>query len=589
MKTVKQLMEEYNFSIGASSKEESHLVELSKLGLVEETKLPLIQRALNIEPELMSIAEKNNLLELLDSLISHVLYEETKYGSKPKPRGFGDFNDRKTNFPDTRTQAPMVLIFKRKAIRSFPGNQMIGLYYSDVLDKFISIPFDDLANSSMGDHLNEASASMQRAKAKAVAKAVRYKKFGDEQDKTAQQVLSPDEYKQHLKNRARDNAAAIRHDLISRTPARDLHKIPGAWKEVRDQEKAKVNTGSIMHNIAARAGIGLRHRIRNKFYKTLDKLDQKYNHPEHKPEPAAAPTPAPAPAPEKSENRTNTKVTAFKNSRKPPKSAEAPAPAAPADSHSEPVSHGDVEKSRRAYAKAKSSLNLSDKNRIVPATSTTPAHKARDYYKGLMQHHGNILRSAGEEPDKSQPKVRKVGPIQGRTPKGVVRPPVVAEEQLNEFFRKMLGKAIGAARKFFGSKTPNDNEKKQKKNEQASNGAQKPDATPQKIDRTGITSSYGNRAAPNSSDRVNQRFTQKTFGVSQRPSPMNEMYQIVEEEMPRVVKIGNDDVTINSTIAKKVIMVYESLNKKNKKQMEKMLNESADSFKKVISFSIVRQ
>jgi len=70
---------------------------------------------------------------------------------------------------------------------------------------------------------------------------------------------------------------------------------------------------------------------------------------------------------------------------------------------------------------------------------------------------------------------------------------------------------------------------------------------------------------------------------------MNEMYQIVEEEMPRVVKIGNDDVTINSTIAKKVIMVYESLNKKNKKQMEKMLNESADSFKKVISFSIVRQ
>ena len=173
MKTVKQLMEEYNFSIGASSKEESHLVELSKLGLVEETKLPLIQRALNIEPELMSIAEKNNLLELLDSLISHVLYEETKYGSKPKPRGFGDFNDRKTNFPDTRTQAPMVLIFKRKAIRSFPGNQMIGLYYSDVLDKFISIPFDDLANSSMGDHLNEASVSMQRAKAKAVAKAAR--------------------------------------------------------------------------------------------------------------------------------------------------------------------------------------------------------------------------------------------------------------------------------------------------------------------------------------------------------------------------------------------------------------------------------
>lgn len=579
MKTVKQLMEEYNFSIGASSKEESHLVELSKLGLVEETKLPLIQRALNIEPELMSIAEKNNLLELLDSLISHVLYEETKYGSKPKPRGFGDFNDRKTNFPDTRTQAPMVLIFKRKAIRSFPGNQMIGLYYSDVLDKFISIPFDDLANSSMGDHLNEASVSMQRAKAKAVAKAARYKKFGDEQDKTAQQVLSPDEYKQHLKNRARDNAAAIRHDLISRTPARDLHKIPGAWKEVRDQEKAQVNTGSIMHNIAARAGIGLRHRIRNKFYKTLDKLDQKYNHPEHKPEPAAAPTPTPAPAPEKSENRTNTKVTAFKNSRETPKPAKEPAPSAPSDSHSEPMSQGEIAQSKKSYDKFK-------KAREVSAHLNTVRTKG---YEAGMKYHASKLAAAGQHVTPATDQNRRVGPRRGKPPSGVVRPPVVAEEQLNEFLTKYIGKAIGAARKFFGSKTPNDNEKKQKKNEQASNGAQKPDATPQKIDRTGITSSYGNRAAPNSSDRVNQRFTQKTFGVSQRPSPMNEMYQIVEEEMPRVVKIGNDDVTINSTIAKKVIMVYESLNKKNKKQMEKMLNESADSFKKVISFSIVRQ
>ena len=579
MKTVKQLMEEYNFSIGASSKEESHLVELSKLGLVEETKLPLIQRALNIEPELMSIAEKNNLLELLDSLISHVLYEETKYGSKPKQRGFGDFNDRKTNFPDTRTQAPMVLIFKRKAIRSFPGNQMIGLYYSDVLDKFISIPFDDLANSSMGDHLNEASASMQRAKAKAVAKAARYKKFGDEQDKTAQQVLSPDEYKQHLKNRARDNAAAIRHDLISRTPARDLHKIPGAWKEVRDQEKAQVNTGSIMHNIAARAGIGLRHRIRNKFYKTLDKLDQKYNHPEHKPEPAAAPTPAPAPAPEKSENRTNTKVTAFKNSRKTPKPAKEPAPSAPADSHSEPMSQGEIAQSKKSYDKFK-------KAREASAHLNTVRTKG---YEAGMKYHASKLAAAGQHVTPATDQNRRVGPRRGKPLSGVVRPPVVAEEQLNEFLTKYIGKAIGAARKFFGKKTQNDIDKKQKKNEQASNGAQKPDATPQKIDRTGITSSYGNRAAPNSSDRVNQRFTQKTFGVSQRPSPMNEMYQIVEEEMPRVVKIGNDDVTINSTIAKKVLMVYESLNRKNQKQMEKMLNESVDSFKKVINFSIVRQ
>ncbi|MBL8883574.1 MAG: hypothetical protein JNL45_11040 [Hyphomicrobium sp.] len=98
----------------------------------------------------------------------------------------------------------------------------------------------------------------------------------------AKEYLTPDEYAQYLENKARDNEYAIRHELINRTPVRDLHKIPGAWKHVRDQEKAQVNTGSILTDIAKRAGIGLRHRIRNKFYKTLDKYDQKYNlsHPE---------------------------------------------------------------------------------------------------------------------------------------------------------------------------------------------------------------------------------------------------------------------------------------------------------------------
>lgn len=546
MKTVKQLLEEYNFSIGASSKEETHLVELSKLGLVEESKLPLIQRALSIDPELMSIAEKNNLLELLESLITHVLYEETKFGAKPKPRGFGDFNDRKTNFPDTRTQAPMVLIFKRKAIRSFPGNQMIGLYYSDVLDKFISIPFDDLANSSMGDHLSESSSSMQRAKAKAVARAAKYKKFGDEQDKTAQQVLSPDEYKQHLKNRARDNETAIRHELINRTPVRDLHKIPGAWKHVRDQEKAQVNTGSALTDMAKRAGIGLRHRIRNKFYQALDKHSQ----PEHKPEPAQAPVAAPKP-------EKKTKVTAFKNSRTPPKPAQAPA-----TSSSEPMSHGDIETSKKAYNKFSSAYQSSNSK--------------SDYYKKGLAHHASKLAAAGERVPSVPDTKREIGPRKGRTPKGVVRPPVVAEEQqLDEFVRR----AIGAVKRFLSSrgKDPSDpNNSKKKPVTQDNLKGNNLDATPQRPNRTGLSNSYERRAT---ADRLSQRITKQTFNVQ-------EMYKIVEEGMPHVIRFGNDEVTINSTIAKKVLMVYESLNRKNQKQMEKMLNESVESFKKVINFSV---
>jgi len=39
---------------------------------------------------------------------------------------------------------PTVLIMRRKSIRSFPGNKRIALYYIDKLDKYISIPYDEM-------------------------------------------------------------------------------------------------------------------------------------------------------------------------------------------------------------------------------------------------------------------------------------------------------------------------------------------------------------------------------------------------------------------------------------------------------------
>jgi DNA-binding ferritin-like protein len=52
------------------------------------------------------------------------------------------------------------------------------------------------------------------------------------------------------------------------------------------------------------------------------------------------------------------------------------------------------------------------------------------------------------------------------------------------------------------------------------------------------------------------------------------------------INIGEKPITINNTIANKIVSVHESLSKENKKKMEEMLNESVDSFKKIISFAI---
>jgi hypothetical protein len=54
----------------------------------------------------------------------------------------------------------------------------------------------------------------------------------------------------------------------------------------------------------------------------------------------------------------------------------------------------------------------------------------------------------------------------------------------------------------------------------------------------------------------------------------------------RVFSINEQEININNTVAKKIIHVYESVNSTNKKKMEKMLNESAESFTKVLTFAI---
>lgn len=63
----------------------------------------------------------------------------------------------------------------------------------------------------------------------------------------------------------------------------------------------------------------------------------------------------------------------------------------------------------------------------------------------------------------------------------------------------------------------------------------------------------------------------------------------------KVISEGSDDVltfkdgnkyTVNSLVAGKIVGVYEAMNKKNKKKMEKMLNESVDTFNKVMNFSV---
>jgi hypothetical protein len=50
--------------------------------------------------------------------------------------------------------------------------------------------------------------------------------------------------------------------------------------------------------------------------------------------------------------------------------------------------------------------------------------------------------------------------------------------------------------------------------------------------------------------------------------------------------IGDKTIVINKNIAEKIVSLYESVNRQNKKKIESMLNESVDSFKKIVEFAV---
>jgi hypothetical protein len=77
---------------------------------------------------------------------------------------------------------------------------------------------------------------------------------------------------------------------------------------------------------------------------------------------------------------------------------------------------------------------------------------------------------------------------------------------------------------------------------------------------------------------------------SQRPMQENNIItfkQIVENNIPsHIIQIGEETITINKSIAKKIVKLHESLNRTNRNKLERMLNEDITSLTKVINFAI---
>lgn len=161
MKQIKQIREGYNLITEKEESDTRKLTTLVRAGLFDAKKLPLLKRAMDKDASKLTPAERKVLMELLDSLMSEVLHSQQVY-SKVKQNVMNeeilDEQDRlskfdprfKEGYPSDKDM-PVIIILKRKAIRVYPDNQKVALYYSQALDKYVTIPFGPNKGS-----LNEA-------------------------------------------------------------------------------------------------------------------------------------------------------------------------------------------------------------------------------------------------------------------------------------------------------------------------------------------------------------------------------------------------------------------------------------------------
>lgn len=147
MRTVKQIIDQYSLISEREKPEVGKLQQLSEAGLFDIARLPMMKRAIEKNPRNMTMVEKKALLELANSLMAQVLHEAKQDHLAAYDKRFPK------KYPSDR-DIPTIIVLKRKAIRVFPDNQKIALYYSQALDKYVSVPFSP-KDEALGIHMSE--------------------------------------------------------------------------------------------------------------------------------------------------------------------------------------------------------------------------------------------------------------------------------------------------------------------------------------------------------------------------------------------------------------------------------------------------
>jgi hypothetical protein len=509
MITVKQILEKYSPIYNESDIEGHHLVALSNAGLLDESKIPMLKRALNKNPSDMTVAEKKALHEVVQSMATCVIEEQQDYLSKMD-------TSRPMSYPSER-EIPTVLVLKRKAIRVYPDNQKVALYYCQAIDKYISIPYGKNSKAA-GMALNEAN--MMTARLSLGRKP----------------IVTPTQVGQWAAKKGKKITAAQNiGDKLSGTktgnPIADAIKAGEQWAI-------------------------------NKAYKQTEK--------------PVKPVVEPKPEPNVPVSQRTSAVTA-RREKNMPKISES------FRRHLEEKRQKQLDELNLDDVKDKAKSAVEFAGDVTGVTDLYNAGKkavsgdysgaAWDAVKGGAKAVTTVLPAGlvakgamtGIKAARIAGKSKTVGALKGAT-KGAGKALGLAGSAVRAGL-----KAVGS-----GSDTGGDSVSKQTPHiDFQSHGVSHAAATP--------ISGPGQRSTLLPQELTANR---QLLGIKEGKN-IDIIKYIVENNINHHdIHFGDSSIRVNNRVAKKVMKIYESLNKKNKKKVEQMLNEDANSFKKVINFVV---
>lgn len=269
MKSIKELREQYQVITEKEDTEQRKLTTLVRAGLFDAKKLPMLKRALNKNTEKMTPAEKRMLIDLLDSLMNQVISSDPVY-MKVKRNVQSMDEEIIMEAPVTISDVPTIVILKRKAVRVYPGGRQVGLYYSQQLDKYVTIPFGE-AGIAMSEEVVEEGKKQKKSNRYEYLKS---KESEDDKasrlDRTSMDKISyadRQKYMSPLKTAMRaPNLRSAIGRLIGTAilNRRGLNKI----KDVKTAKTEKANVKQAAANKEARA-------VKNKKLQMLDARQEK--------------------------------------------------------------------------------------------------------------------------------------------------------------------------------------------------------------------------------------------------------------------------------------------------------------------------